>query len=61
MDDNVYSEWSECSKPCGGGTRERPLKEYMKNLGLREHCEEKFRKISENCNEFHCNGKIFFD
>ena len=58
MNDYNYEEWSSCSKPCGGGTRERRIKNTT--MDAWEHCDEILRIKSENCNEFNCEGKMLF-
>ncbi|XP_063528717.1 A disintegrin and metalloproteinase with thrombospondin motifs 20 isoform X6 [Pongo pygmaeus] len=51
-----YSEWSQCSRSCGGGERSR--ESYcMNNFGHRladNECQELSRVTRENCNEFSC-------
>ncbi|KAF6117232.1 ADAM metallopeptidase with thrombospondin type 1 motif 20 [Phyllostomus discolor] len=51
-----YSEWSQCSRSCGGGERSR--ESYcMNNFGHRladRECQERPQGTIENCNEFSC-------
>ncbi|XP_062858960.1 A disintegrin and metalloproteinase with thrombospondin motifs 20-like [Trichomycterus rosablanca] len=51
-----YSDWSQCSKSCGRGTRTRDSY-CMNNIGLRlaEHeCSEYQKVVSEPCNDIPC-------
>ncbi|CAL8321124.1 unnamed protein product, partial [Gadus morhua 'NCC'] len=51
-----YSAWSQCSKPCGRGSRSR--ESYcMNNLGRRlvnRDCNEHQRLVTETCNDHPC-------
>ncbi|XP_063110653.1 A disintegrin and metalloproteinase with thrombospondin motifs 20 isoform X1 [Cavia porcellus] len=51
-----YSEWSQCSRSCGGGEKTR--ESYcVNNFGHRvadRECQELPRVLLENCNEFSC-------
>ncbi|XP_060513873.2 A disintegrin and metalloproteinase with thrombospondin motifs 20 isoform X1 [Panthera onca] len=51
-----YSEWSQCSRSCGGGERSREsycINNFGHRLANRE-CQELPRVTTENCNEFSC-------
>ncbi|XP_028347238.1 A disintegrin and metalloproteinase with thrombospondin motifs 20 isoform X8 [Physeter macrocephalus] len=51
-----YSEWSQCSRSCGGGERSREsycINNFGHRLADRE-CQELPRVTTENCNEFSC-------
>ncbi|KFO26140.1 A disintegrin and metalloproteinase with thrombospondin motifs 20 [Fukomys damarensis] len=51
-----YSEWSQCSRSCGGGEKSREsycVNNFGHRLADRE-CQELPRVMLENCNEFSC-------
>uniref|UniRef100_A0A8C0P5N1 ADAM metallopeptidase with thrombospondin type 1 motif 20 n=1 Tax=Canis lupus familiaris TaxID=9615 RepID=A0A8C0P5N1_CANLF len=51
-----YSEWSQCSRSCGGGERSREsycVNNFGHHVASRE-CQELPRVTTENCNEFSC-------
>ncbi|XP_019508609.1 PREDICTED: A disintegrin and metalloproteinase with thrombospondin motifs 20, partial [Hipposideros armiger] len=51
-----YSEWSQCSRSCGGGERSRDaycINNFGHRLADRE-CQELPQVTIENCNEFSC-------
>ncbi|XP_021098765.1 A disintegrin and metalloproteinase with thrombospondin motifs 20 isoform X2 [Heterocephalus glaber] len=51
-----YSEWSQCSRSCGGGEKSREsycVNNFGHRLAERE-CQELPRVMLENCNEFSC-------
>ncbi|XP_054845182.1 A disintegrin and metalloproteinase with thrombospondin motifs 20 [Eublepharis macularius] len=51
-----YSEWSECSRSCGQGTRTREafcMNNFGRQLADRE-CSEFPKMVTQNCNEFLC-------
>lgn len=60
-----YSDWSECSKKCGGGTQRRVVKcvEPIENDGIMkesQNCRFAEREaIYRTCNEEKCEGIIF--
>ena len=51
-----FGEWSECSKPCGGGTRESKRRVAKKAIYGGLDCFGNASKI-ESCNESPCPGK----
>ncbi|KAH8281807.1 hypothetical protein KR054_003092, partial [Drosophila jambulina] len=59
-----YSEWSECTKPCGGGTQRRSVKclEYdVKLNALRESTQCRYASrdpIYRNCNAEKCEEEV---
>lgn len=58
-----YSEWSDCSKKCGGGTQRRIVKCLQPNLTEGQMKESNNCKYSDRelaykaCNEHDCRGK----
>ena len=53
-----WSEWDECSKQCGGGTKSRSRQVTREAWYGGEKCDEEDEVESSLCNENPCEGNI---
>ena len=55
-----WSEWTSCSKTCGGGVKEKSRKVQIPAQNGGSPCRSESARQTESCNEQDCPGKYFY-